>query len=353
VIREAILREVLRGGQVYYLFNDVENIEKAAERLAELVPEARIAIGHGQMRERDLERVMNDFHHQRFNVLVCTTIIETGIDIPSANTIIIERADHLGLAQLHQLRGRVGRSHHQAYAYLLTPPPKAMSTDAHKRLEAIASLEDLGAGFALATHDLEIRGAGELLGEGQSGQMTSIGFTLYMELLENAVEALKEGREPSLEDLTTSQTEVEMRMPALLPEEFIPDVNTRLSLYKRIASGRNESEVDELRVELIDRFGTLPDGARNLLHIAVLRLKAKELGIKRIEGNERGGFVEFSEKNRVDPGYLIGLLQKQPQVYRLDGPSKLKFMIDLTDRPKRLKFVDDLLVAFSGHLMPA
>jgi len=351
VVREAILREVLRGGQVYYLYNDVENIEKAAERLAELVPEARIAIGHGQMRERDLERVMNDFHHQRFNVLVCTTIIETGIDIPSANTIIIERADHLGLAQLHQLRGRVGRSHHQAYAYLLTPPPKAMSTDAHKRLEAIASLEDLGAGFALATHDLEIRGAGELLGERQSGQMTSIGFTLYMELLENAVEALKEGREPSLEDLTTSQTDVEMRMPALLPEDFIPDVNTRLSLYKRIASARNEGEVDELRVELIDRFGTLPDGARNLLHIAVLRLKAKELGIKRIEGNERGGFVEFSEKNRVDPGYLIGLLQKQPQVYRLDGPTKLKFMIDLTDRPKRLKFVDDLLEAFSGHLV--
>ncbi|WP_016586852.1 transcription-repair coupling factor, partial [Yersinia pestis] len=204
VIREAILREILRGGQVYYLYNDVENIEKVTQKLAELVPEARITIGHGQMRERDLERVMNDFHHQRFNVLVCTTIIETGIDIPSANTIIIERADHLGLAQLHQLRGRVGRSHHQAYAYLLTPNPKAMSTDAKKRLEAIASLEDLGAGFALATHDLEIRGAGELLGEDQSGQMTTIGFSLYMELLESAVDALKEGREPSLEDLTSN-----------------------------------------------------------------------------------------------------------------------------------------------------
>jgi transcription-repair coupling factor (superfamily II helicase) len=351
VVREAILREILRGGQVYYLYNDVENIEKASQRLAELVPEARIAIGHGQMRERDLERVMNDFHHQRFNVLVCTTIIETGIDIPTANTIIIERADHFGLAQLHQLRGRVGRSHHQAYAYLLTPPPKAMSVDAHKRLEAIASLEDLGAGFALATHDLEIRGAGELLGEGQSGQMTSIGFSLYMELLENAVEALKEGREPSLEDLTTSQTEVEMRMPALLPEDFIPDVNTRLSLYKRIASAKTEGELDELRVELIDRFGTLPDAARNLLQIAVLRLKAKELGIRRIEGNERGGFIEFGDKNRVDPGFLIGLLQKQPQVYRLDGPTKLKFMLDLTDRPKRLKFVGDMLSEFTEHLI--
>lgn len=206
VVREAILRETLRGGQVYYLFNDVENIQKAADKLAELVPEARIAIGHGQMRERELERVMNDFHHQRFNVLVCTTIIETGIDIPTANTIIIERADHFGLAQLHQLRGRVGRSHHQAYAWLLTPHPKAMTTDAQKRLEAIASLEDLGAGFALATHDLEIRGAGELLGEDQSGQMETIGFSLYMELLENAVDALKAGREPSLEDLISSLT---------------------------------------------------------------------------------------------------------------------------------------------------
>jgi len=233
------------------------------------------------------------------------------------------------------------------------PSGEPMSTDAHKRLEAIASLEDLGAGFALATHDLEIRGAGELLGEDQSGQMSTIGFSLYMELLENAVEALKEGREPSLEDLTNSQTEVEMRMPALLTEDYIPDVNTRLSLYKRIASARNESEVDELRVELIDRFGSLPDGARNLLHIAVLRLQARELGIKRIEGNERGGFIEFSDKNLVDPGYLIGLLQKQPQVYRLDGPSKLKFTLDLSDRPKRLKFISELLQAFTEHQVSA
>ncbi|WP_145509957.1 MULTISPECIES: transcription-repair coupling factor [Yersinia] len=349
VVREAILREILRGGQVYYLYNDVENIEKATQRLAELVPEARIAIGHGQMRERDLERVMNDFHHQRFNVLVCTTIIETGIDIPSANTIIIERADHFGLAQLHQLRGRVGRSHHQAYAYLLTPNPKAMTTDAKKRLEAIASLEDLGAGFALATHDLEIRGAGELLGEDQSGQMTTIGFSLYMELLESAVDALKEGREPSLEDLTSNQTEIEMRMPVLLPEDFIPDVNIRLSFYKRIASARNETELDELKVELIDRFGKLPDAARYLLHTAELRQQAQKLGIKRIEGNERGGFIEFGEKNKVDPVYLIGLLQRQPQIYRLEGPTKLKFIQDLSDRTQRLKFISELLAAFSQH----
>ena len=353
VVREAILRELLRGGQVYYLYNDVENIEKAAQRLAELVPEARIGIGHGQMHERELEQVMSDFYHKRFNVLVASTIIETGIDVPSANTILIERADKFGLAQLHQLRGRVGRSHHQAYAYLLTPNPKAMGTDAHKRLEAIASLEDLGAGFTLATHDLEIRGAGELLGEDQSGQMTTVGFSLYMELLESAVDALKNGREPSLEDLTSSQTEVELRMPALLPEDFIPDVNTRLSLYKRIASAKNDGELDELKVELIDRFGQLPDAARNLLQCAALRLHAQKLGIKRIESNERGGFIEFGDNNRVDPGYLIGLLQGNPQVYRLDGPSKLKFTLDLADRQKRLTFTEELLDAFREHTLAA
>ncbi|MFJ5358871.1 transcription-repair coupling factor [Pectobacterium sp. CHL-2024] len=351
VVREAILREILRGGQVYYLYNDVENIEKATQRLAELVPEARIAIGHGQMRERELERVMNDFHHQRFNVLVCTTIIETGIDIPSANTIIIERADHFGLAQLHQLRGRVGRSHHQAYAYLLTPNPKAMSTDAQKRLEAIASLEDLGAGFALATHDLEIRGAGELLGDDQSGQMTSVGFSLYMELLESAVDALKAGREPSLEDLINSQTDVELRLPALLPDDFIPDVNTRLSLYKRIASAKTTAELDELKVELIDRFGLLPDASRYLLQIAALRQQAQALGIRRIEGNEKGGFIEFSEQNRVDPSHLIGLLQRDPGTYRLDGPTRLKFMKDLSDRPQRIEFIGSLLGNMAQHTL--
>nr|WP_249641872.1 transcription-repair coupling factor [Pectobacterium carotovorum] len=353
VVREAILREILRGGQVYYLYNDVENIEKATQRLAELVPEARIAIGHGQMRERELERVMSDFHHQRFNVLVCTTIIETGIDIPSANTIIIERADHFGLAQLHQLRGRVGRSHHQAYAYLLTPNPKAMSTDAQKRLEAIASLEDLGAGFALATHDLEIRGAGELLGDDQSGQMTSVGFSLYMELLESAIDALKAGREPSLEDLINSQTDVELRLPALLPDDFIPDVNTRLSLYKRIASAKSTAELDELKVELIDRFGLLPDASRYLLQIAALRQQAQALGIRRIEGNEKGGFIEFSEQNRVDPSHLIGLLQRDPGTYRLDGPTRLKFMKDLSDRPQRIEFIGSLLGNMAQHTLAA
>ncbi len=352
VVREAILREILRGGQVYYLYNDVENIEKASQRLAELIPEARIAIGHGQMRERELERVMTEFHHQRYNVLVCTTIIETGIDIPSANTIVIERADKFGLAQLHQLRGRVGRSHHQAYAYLLTPPPKAMTTDAHKRLEAIASLEDLGAGFALATHDLEIRGAGELLGDDQSGQMATVGFSLYMELLESAVDALKEGREPSLEDLSNGQTEVELRMPSLLPDDFIPDVNMRLSFYKRIASAKDGGELNDLKVELIDRFGNLPPAARHLLKIAQMRQQANQLGIKRIEGNERGGFIEFGEKNRVNPSYLIGLLQKQPQSFRLDGSSKLKFIVKLADYAERITFIEELLSQFEENPLP-
>lgn len=352
VVREAILRETLRGGQVYYLYNDVENIQKAAQRLAELVPEARIAVGHGQMRERELERVMNDFHHQRFNVLVCTTIIETGIDIPSANTIIIERADHFGLAQLHQLRGRVGRSHHQAYAWLLTPHPKAMTSDAQKRLEAIASLEDLGAGFALATHDLEIRGAGELLGEDQSGQMETIGFSLYMELLENAVDALKAGREPSLEDLTSQQTEVDLRMPSLLPDDFIPDVNTRLSLYKRIASATDSNELGEIKVELIDRFGLLPDPARNLLDIAALRQQARKLGIRKLEANEKGGVMEFNQKNHVDPGWLIGLLQKEPQHYRLDGPTRLRFIRELDERGARMAWVSGFVRQLEEHALP-
>lgn len=349
IVREAILSEVLRGGQVYYLYNDVENIVKVAQQLAELVPEARVAIAHGQMRERDLEQVMNDFYHQRINVLVCTTIIETGLDVASANTIIIERADRFGIAQLHQLRGRVRRSHHQAYAYMLTPNHHDMSVDAQKRLKAIASLEDLGAGFALATHDLEIRGAGELLGAEQSGQMITIGFSLYMEFLEKSVEALKNGREPSLEDLTSNQTEVELRMPTMLPEEFVPDVNTRLTFYKRIASAKNDNELAELQAELIDRFGPLPEPARYLLYSAALRQQAQTLCIKRIEVNEYGGFIMFDDNDHVEPDYLIKLLQNTPQVYRLDGPRKLKFVLDLSNYQKRLMFIKNLLNDFLVH----
>lgn len=353
VIREAALREIMRGGQVYFLHNQVETIEKVAADLEKLIPEARITIAHGQMRERELERVMNDFYHQRFNLLVCTTIIETGIDVPTANTIIMNRADSLGLAQLHQLRGRVGRSHHQAYAYLLTPHPKAMTKDAQKRLEAIASLEDLGAGFTLATHDLEIRGAGELLGDEQSGQIQSIGFTLYMEMLEQAVEALKSGKEPSLDDLLREQTEVELRIPALLPDDYIPDINTRLSMYKQIASVSHSDELAELKVELIDRFGKLPDAALNLLSIAELKLGAATLKIRKIEAHEKGGYIEFYPNADINPMFLVKLLQSQPKQFSMEGPTKFKFAIPLVDRRERIQFVANMLEEFQQNLLPA
>ncbi|MGC7590528.1 transcription-repair coupling factor [Bisgaard Taxon 46] len=343
VIREAILREILRGGQVYYLHNDVASIENCAEKLTALVPEARITVGHGQMRERELERVMSDFYHQRFNVLVCSTIIETGIDVPTANTIIIERADNFGLAQLHQLRGRVGRSHHQAYAYLLTPPPKAMTKDAQKRLEALESLDNLGAGFILATHDLEIRGAGELLGSEQSGQIESVGFSLYMDLLESAVNALKAGREPSLDELTQQQVEIDLRLPALLPEDYLGDVNMRLSFYKRIAGAENKHALDELKVELIDRFGSLPEATRNLFQIAELRQMAKTIQIHKIDGNAQGGFIEFSPSAELDPMKFLQLIQTEPTVYRFDGPTKFRFNKAFTSHKERLDFVENLI----------
>ncbi len=350
VIREAILREILRGGQVYYLHNDVANIEKTQEYLENLIPEARIAIGHGQMHERDLEKVMNDFHHQRYNLLLCTTIIETGIDIPNANTIIIERADKFGLAQLHQLRGRVGRSYHQAYAYLLTPHPKLLSKDAKKRLEAIASLEDLGAGFALATHDLEIRGAGELLGQDQSGQIETIGFNLYIELLDDAVNALKEGKEPTLESLLSNQlTEIELRLPTLIPDDFIPDVNTRLSLYKRIASIDSIDELTEIRIEMRDRFGQLPDEVQFLLETTTIRYHAAKLGISKIEFSDKGGFIEFGTDNKISVDYLIGIIQKQPNIYRLDGKNRLKLLKTDLQRSERIDYIKMLLIAFSEH----
>jgi len=343
IIREAILREILRGGQVYYLHNDVASIENTAEKLTALVPEARVVIGHGQMRERELERVMSDFYHQRYNVLVCSTIIETGIDVPTANTIIIERADNFGLAQLHQLRGRVGRSHHQAYAYLLTPPPKLMTKDAKRRLEALESLDNLGAGFILATHDLEIRGAGELLGNEQSGQIESIGFSLYMELLDAAVKALKEGREPSLEEITHQQAEIELRIPALLPDDYLGDVNMRLSFYKRIAAAESKQELDELKVELIDRFGLLPEATKNLLQIAEMRLMVKPLKVLKIDAGAQGGFIEFSPSAKVDPEKFIKLIQQNPIVYRFDGPLKFKFVKALPENKVRLEFVMDLV----------
>jgi len=276
-------------------------------------------------------------------VLLCSTIIETGIDVPTANTIIIQRADNFGLAQLHQLRGRVGRSHHQAYAYLLTPPPKRLTSDAQKRLEAISALEDLGAGFALASHDLEIRGAGELLGDDQSGQIESVGFTLYMEMLEEAVKALKEGREPSLDAMLSQQTELDLKIPALLPDSYIPDVSLRLSFYKRLASSRDNHDLDEIQVELIDRFGLLPDAAKNLVAITSFKHQAQYLGIRRLEANSKGGSIEFAERTLVQPGYIIKLIQTQSRIYKLEGGNKLKFTIASNTTAERLELVKAML----------
>ena len=324
-IREACLRELRRGGQVYFVHNSIDTIDGMAQQLGELVPEARIVIGHGQMRERDLEQVMLDFYHKRSNLLLCTTIIESGIDVPTANTIVIDRADRFGLAQLHQLRGRVGRSHHQAYAYLVTPPKNAMTSDAKKRLEALESLEDLGAGFVLATHDLEIRGAGELLGEGQSGQIQEIGFALYMELLERAVAALRAGKTPELERPLHHGPEIDLHVPSLLPEAYLPDVHARLVLYKRISAVTTEVELDDLQAETIDRFGLLPEPAKNLFRIARLRSIAAPLGVERLDVAPGGGSVTFAAETPIDPGALILLVQRSGRSMRFDGPSKLRF----------------------------
>ena len=341
-VREAILRELRRGGQVYFVHNEVRDIEKVAADLAKIVPEANIRVGHGQMRERDLEQLMVDFYHRRFDILVCTTIIESGIDVPSANTILIDRADRFGLAQLHQMRGRVGRSHHQAYAYLLIPSRKALAGDALKRLEAIESLEDLGAGFVLATHDLEIRGAGELLGEEQSGEMSEVGLTMYLDMLDRAVKAMKDGRKLDLEAPLAAQSEIEMRVPALLPESYVADVHVRLALYKRIAAA-DDAGLDELTAELVDRFGELPAQTHNLLRNARLRGLAKRLGIRRLDFGAHGGYLLFETENKVDPRAVIRLIQDRSREYRLEGPLKLRVSRDLEDEAERFEFVSGLL----------
>ncbi len=343
LIKEAILRELMRGGQVYYLHNEVKTIDKTASDLAEMIPEARIAVGHGQMRERELETVMQDFYHKRHNVLVCTTIIETGIDIPSANTIIIDRADKFGLAQLHQLRGRVGRSHHQAYAYLLTPTPRTLTKDAQKRLDAIEAAHDLGAGFTLATHDLEIRGAGELLGEGQSGQIQSVGFTLFMEMLEQAVDSIKKGVTPNLDKPLSHGTEINLRAPALIPDDFVPDVHTRLVFYKRIASASTGHDLKELQVEMIDRFGLLPEPVKVLFRQTALRQRAETFGIDRIDIGARGGRVDFGSAPNVDPMKIVLLVQQQAQFWRLEGSSTLKLIQGSEKVEERFRITQNLL----------
>jgi transcription-repair coupling factor (superfamily II helicase) len=343
MIKEAIQRELMRGGQVYYLHNEVRTIENTATKLQELVPQATIAIGHGQMRERELEQVMSDFYHKRANVLLCTTIIETGIDIPNANTIIMDRADKFGLAQLHQLRGRVGRSHHQAYAYLLTPHPKAMTSDAVKRLDAIADAEDLGAGFILATHDLEIRGAGELLGDEQTGNLQTIGYSLYMEMLDRAVKAIKEGKTPNLDRPLKEGTEINLHLPALIPDDYLQDVHMRLVLYKRISNAETEDQLRELQVEMTDRFGLLPEPVKNLFRVTTLKLHAEKLGIKKLDAGERGGKIEFDQETTIDPGSIVKLVQSEPHRYKLATANQLVFDDKMEKIDTRFTKVERLL----------
>jgi transcription-repair coupling factor (superfamily II helicase) len=352
-IREAVLREIRRGGQVYFVHNRVENIESIVAQLRDLLPETEMKVAHGQMSERQLETVMLDFYHRRFSVLVCTTIIESGIDVPTANTIVINRADRLGLAQLHQLRGRVGRSHHQAYAYMLTPPQRAMTDDARKRLEAIASLEALGSGFALATHDLEIRGAGELLGEGQSGQIQAVGFTLYNELLARAVAELKAGREPALDDPFHHGPEVDTGLAVLIPEDYMPDVYMRLVQHKRIANAATRGELDDLKVEIINRFGPLAEPTETLFAVTWIKLLAASLGVDKLRASAGGGSIRFGSHANVDPTTLVTLLAESPERYALDGPHGLRFTWKPpVDDATRLERLERLLVRL-GATAPA
>ena len=351
LIREACLREIRRGGQVYFLYNDVRTIERFSAELAELVPEAEINFGHGQMGELQLERVMQDFYHQRFNVLVCSTIIESGIDIPSANTIIINRADRFGLAQLHQLRGRVGRSHHQAFAYLLIPGRNLISNDAKKRLDAFELMEDLGAGFALASHDLEIRGAGELLGETQSGLIDDVGFSLYSEYLRMAIASIRENRMPFADQTARSAAAVDLHVPALFPSDYLGNTHTRLMLYKRIAGAADLHELEELQIETIDRFGLLPEPGKNLFRLTALRLQSERLGIRRLEIGDNGGLIEFTETPAVDPAVVLSLVQRAPHQYRLAGPATLALTQDLSDPAVRLGQVEKLLDTLSEGLL--
>ncbi len=344
LIREAVLRELKRGGQVYFLHNEVDTIDNRRARLAELLPEARIEIAHGQMPERELERAMRDFYQQRFNLLLCTTIIETGIDVPTANTIIIHRADKFGLAQLHQLRGRVGRSHHQAYAYLMVPDAGGLTKNAEKRLEAIQNLEELGSGFYLAMHDLEIRGAGEVLGESQSGNMQEVGFDLYTQMLNAAVRALRSGREPDLLSPLRVVTEINLHVPALLPTDYVNDVHQRLSMYKRLASADSEDELIERQEELVDRYGKLPEAAKALIETHRLRLTAEELGVKKIDASADAIVIQFVPDPPFDTAKLIALMQRS-KTMRLAGPERLRIDEKTANLDARLQRLREVLRA--------
>ena len=347
-VREAVLRELKRGGQVFFLHNEVDTIENMRERLETLLPEARIGVAHGQLRERELEQVMRDFLQQRFNVLLCSTIIETGIDIPNANTIIINRADKFGLAQLHQLRGRVGRSHHQAYAYLLTP--EYITKDAEKRLDAIAAADELGAGFTLAMQDLEIRGAGEILGEGQSGEMMQVGFTLYTEMLKQAVRDLKKGRQPDLDAPLGITTEIKLHSPALLPESYCPDIHERLVLYKRLAVCETVQQINAIHEELVDRFGLPEQPVKTLIESHHLRLAAKELGIDAIDATSEAVTVTFGKHHQIDPTEIILLIQTDKK-YWLAGADKLKFTAQMEDVEMRIKTVKSVLKTLKERVL--
>jgi transcription-repair coupling factor (superfamily II helicase) len=348
LIREAVMRELKRGGQVYFLHNDVESIERMRERLARLLPEARIAVAHGQMPERELERVMRDFTAQRANVLLCSTIIETGIDNPHANTIVINRADKFGLAQLHQLRGRVGRSHHQAYAYLLTPPEESLNKNALKRLEAIQMMEELGSGFYLAMHDLEIRGAGEILGEEQSGEIQEVGFSLYTRMLERAVRRLKAGKAADIDDAVDISTEVNLHVPALLPETYCSDVHERLSIYKRLADADSREALEALHEELIDRFGELPEPAKALLQCHEVRLAARPLGVQRVDATHEAVQLQFIKNPPLDGGKVIEFIRKKGRAARLAGPDRLRVEAKLAAWPERAQAVKDILLQLAA-----
>ncbi|WP_240625569.1 transcription-repair coupling factor [Stenotrophobium rhamnosiphilum] len=351
LVQEACLRELRRGGQVYILHNEVADIGVFAQKIQELVPEGSVRFAHGQMRERELEQVMLDFYHQRFNILVCTTIIESGIDVPSANTILIDRADSLGLAQLHQLRGRVGRSHHRAYAYLMVPSKRSITADAQKRLDAIETLGELGSGFALATHDLEIRGAGELLGEEQSGQISEVGFTMYADMLARAVKAIKSGRLND-EPFGQSDCEVDLGVSALIPESYVPDVHTRLTLYKRIAEASTEKELTELKVEMIDRFGLLTPQVDRLFDAALLRTLAAPLGIAKLRVGSRSATIDFGKQPKIDSMRLIKLIQTQPKTYKLEGQKRLHYYANLESAENRATPLLLLLTTLYGGAAP-
>jgi transcription-repair coupling factor (superfamily II helicase) len=340
-IIEAISRELKRGGQIYFLHNEIETIEKMAQNVENLVPQAKVKVGHGKMGERQLEHVMQDFYHRRFNILVCTTIIETGIDVPNANTIIINRADKLGLAQLYQLRGRVGRSHHRAYAYLIVPTRKAMTKDAQKRIDAIGSIEELGMGFTLATHDLEIRGAGELLGSEQSGHMQEVGYTLYSELLERAINSLKSGQMPKT---TTTNTEINLHHSTILPNDYIPDVHTRLIMYKRIANAPTLESLNDIQIELIDRFGLLPEQTKALINITELKIKAMPLGITKIDFSSSGGYIVFDKDTKVEPHKIVQLIQENPYKYKFGGEDKLLLDMEIESFGERCELLEDIIL---------